>query len=76
MNLEDLNKGIWDLLERYKTVNVDLTKYGFKQYFTVLQHTQNLNKNKYFCIEYNVYEGCSKNNCIKPILKKSFLVLQ
>ena len=70
MDLNDLNKGIWELLDKYKGKNVDLTKYGYKQYFTVLQHTQNLNKNKYFCIEYNVHEGCSKNNCIEHILKK------
>ena len=59
MDLVDLNKGIWEVLDRYKTEKVDLTKYGYKEYFPVLQHTQNLNKNKYFCIEYNLYEGCS-----------------
>ena len=72
MDLKNLNKGIWDLLDRYKTDKVGLTKYGYKEYFPVLQHTENLNKNKYFCIEYNLYEGCSKNNCIKPSLKKEF----
>ena len=72
MDLKNLNKGIWDLLDKYKTDRVDLTKYGYKEYFPVLQHTENLNKNKYFCIEYNLYEGCSKNNCIKPSLKKEF----
>ena len=51
MDLVDLNKGIWEVLDRYKTEKVDLTKYGYKEYFPVLQHTQNLNKNKYFCIE-------------------------
>ena len=40
MDLEDLNKGIWELLDGYKGKNVDLTKYGYKQYFTVLQHTK------------------------------------
>ena len=44
MDLKDLNKGIWDLLDRYKTEKVDLTKYGYKQYFSVLQHTQIQNK--------------------------------
>ena len=72
MDLKNLNKGIWDLLDRYKTDKVDLTKYGYKEYFPVLQHTESLNKNKYFCIEYNLYEGCSKNNYIKPSLKKEF----
>ena len=72
MDLKNLNKGIWDLLDRYKTDKVDLTKYGYKEYFPVLQHTEKLDKNKYICIEYNLYEGCSKNNCIKPSLKKEF----
>ena len=49
-----------------------ITKNGYKEYFPVWQHTENLNKNKYFCIEYNLYEGCSKNNCIKPSLKNEF----
>ena len=72
MDLEDLNKGILGLLDRYKTENVDLTKYGYKKYFPVLQHTENLNKNKYFYIEYNFYDGCIKNNCIKPSKKGVF----
>ena len=33
MDLEDLNKGILDLSDRYKTEKVDLTKYGYKKYF-------------------------------------------
>ena len=72
MNLTDLNNGIWGLLEKYKNEIVDLTRYGYKQYFPFFQHTQNLIKNKNFCIEYELYEGCSKNNCIKPTRKNEY----
>ena len=48
MDLKNLKKGIWDLLDRYKTDRVDLTKYGYKEYFPALQHIENINKNKYF----------------------------
>ena len=36
MDLEDLNKGILDLLDRYKTEKVDQTKYRYKEYFPFL----------------------------------------
>ena len=67
--MEILNKGIWDILDHNKSNILDLTKYGYKQYFTVMQHIQNFTHNKYFCIEYNLYEGCSKSNCIKSSQK-------
>ena len=38
MDLDDLNKGIWDLILNYKNDQFDLSRYGFKEYFTVLQH--------------------------------------
>ena len=72
MDLENLNEGIWDLLERNKTNILDLTKYRFKQYYTVMQHIQNLSNISYFCIEYNKYDGYSKTNCIKPKIKREY----
>ena len=70
MDLDDLNGGIWKILEIYKTNSCDLTKYGFKQYYTIMQHVENFVGNQYFCIEYTVIEGCSKSNCVKNIIKK------
>ena len=55
LDLENLNNGIWDILENNKTIILDLTKYGYKQYFTVMPHIQNFSHNKYFCIEYKVW---------------------
>ena len=70
--MENLNNGIWDILEHNKTIILDLTKYGYKQYFTVMQHIQNFSHNKYFCIEYKLYEGCKKSNCIKTAEKTEY----
>ena len=38
-----------------------------------MQHIQNFSHNKYFCIEYKVYEGCKKSNCIKTAEKTEYL---
>jgi len=40
MELPDLNRGIWDLILKYKNSEFDLCKYGFKEYYTVLQHLE------------------------------------
>ena len=36
MDLDELNKGVWDLILNYKNKEFDLSKYCFKEYFTVL----------------------------------------
>ena len=41
MDINDLNKGIWLILNKYKFEQFDLTLYGFKQYYTVMQHIEN-----------------------------------
>ena len=38
MNLSDLNKGIWSILKKFKSNNFDLTKNGYKPFYTVMQH--------------------------------------
>jgi len=40
MELSDLNRGIWVLILKYKNSEFDLSKYGFKEYYTVLQHLE------------------------------------
>ena len=72
MELVNLNKGIWNILSKYKNNNFDLTKYGFKEYYTVLQHLEIMKNNKFFCIEYEVFKGCSTPNCTLPKKIKEF----
>ena len=63
MDITELNKGIWNLILKYKNLEFALSKYGFKQYYTVLQHLENMKSNKYFCFKYDMLKGCSTPNC-------------
>ena len=72
MDLDELNKGVWDLILNYKNKEFDLSKYCFKGYFTVLQHLELMKNNKYFCIEYEMNRGCSTKNCTPPENIKEF----
>ncbi len=51
MNLSDLNKGIWSILKKFKSNNFDLTKNGYKAFYTVMQHIENFRNKEYFCIK-------------------------
>ena len=72
MDLTQLNNGIWNLILQYKNNEFDLSKYGFKQYYTVLQHLENMKNNKYFCIEYEMLRGCNTPNCLPPESVKEY----
>ena len=72
MDLSELNRGIWDLIIKYKNKDFDLCKYGLKEYYTVLQHLELMKNNKNFCIEYEIYRGCSTPNCTPPETMKEF----
>ena len=65
MNLSDLNKGIWSILKKFKSNIFDLTKNGYKAFYTVMQHIENFRNKEYFCIKYNLIEGCSNINVLK-----------
>ena len=38
MEIGELNNGIWDLILNYKNNDFVISRYGFKEYFTELQH--------------------------------------
>ena len=63
IDLDELNNGILDLILNYKNKEFDLSKYCFKEYFTLLQHLELMKNNKYFCIENEMYWGCRIKNC-------------
>ena len=65
MNIDELNIGIWAILGKYKTKNLDLTSMGYKEYYTIMQHIENFKNNDNFCISYTKYEGCANPNCVK-----------
>ena len=50
MDLSELNKGIWNLLIKFKSTKFDLTNIGFKQFYTVMQHILNFGGQELFCI--------------------------
>ena len=72
MDLNTLNKRIWELLSKYKNIDLDLTKYGYKEYYTILQYLEFMKSNKFFCIEYEIFQGCSTPNCNKKKKKIEF----
>ena len=69
MNLSELNNGIWPIISKFKNNKLDLTKIGYKAFYTVMQHIENFRNKDYFCIKYNLIEGCSNINCTKTDIK-------
>ena len=59
--VKELENGIWDILKKFKSKELDLTIVGFKD----LQHIENLKNIDSFCITYQKTEGCSNPDCIK-----------
>lgn len=58
---------------KFKFKELDLTIVGFKDYYTVMQHIENLKNIDSFCISYLKTEGCSNPDCIKlKNLEESF----
>lgn len=62
MNLEELNKGIWDILIKKRSSILDLTNLGFKQFYTIMQYINNFKNIDKFCIQYTLIEGCNNVN--------------
>ena len=71
MNLSELNKGIWPILCKFKNKKFNLTKVGYKTFYTVMQHIEMFKNKNYFCIKYNLIEGCSNINCTKTENKRT-----
>ena len=63
--VKELENGIWDILKKFKSKELDLTIVGFKDYYTVMQHIENLKNIDSFCITYQKTEGCSNPDSIK-----------
>ena len=57
MNKNQLNDGIWKILSEQKTLELDLTSFGYRQYYTIMQHIENLRNIEYFCNHYTKFEG-------------------
>ena len=57
MNSEELNNGIWRILNIYKNSKFDLSKKGFKKFYTIIQHIENFRNLEMFCINYTLIEG-------------------
>ena len=72
MNSEELNNGIWRILNIYKNSKFDLSKKGFKKFYTIIQHIENFRNLEKFCINYTLIEGCSNPNCTKTSNKSEF----
>ena len=72
LDLIGLNDGIWNLIEKFKTSNFDLSKVGFKEYYTILKHLENMKNNKYFCIKYKIMKGCSTPKCVETSTNYEF----
>ena len=72
MNLPELNKGIWPILCKFKNKKFDLTKVGYKVFYTVIQHIENFKNKNYFYIKYNLIEGCSNINCTKTEIREQY----
>ena len=60
-NKKKLKEGIWTILEKTKINSCDLTtdKNNYKAFNTILQVINLLKNIDIFCVQYNVYEGCS-----------------
>ena len=48
MTLPELNSGIWNLLNRQQFKNFNLKEYGYKQFFSIMQHIENFKKPRIF----------------------------
>ena len=60
-NNNTLNNGIWELIESYKTVEIDLTTASnyYKEYNNILQTINVFENIDAFCISYKLLEGCN-----------------
>ena len=69
-----LNKGIWVLLERYKSENFNLCteKTYYKKFNSFLQCINLLKDNSNFCVRYKVTEGCSI--CTQPVTLEKYYI--
>ena len=56
IGINDLNDGIWNVLNKYKSNELNLTFYDYKDYYTIMQLLDIFKNINYFCIQYN--EGC------------------
>ena len=65
MKLPELNSGIWYLLSKHHFKNFNLKKYGYKQFFSIMQHIENFKNQEFLSIKYSLIEGCSNLNCKK-----------
>ena len=67
------DKGIWKLLDKYKMPECDLINNNmmYKQFKTINQVLNLLKNKRLFCIQYNLYEGCTI--CTTPKLNDKFL---
>ena len=72
MTLPELNSGIWNLLNKQQFKNFNLKEYGYKQFFSIMQHIENFKNQEFFCIKYSLIEGCSNLNCTKTLIKEEY----
>ena len=69
-----LDKGIWELLAKYKSKNFDLCNdlTYYKKFNSFLQCINLLKNNSNFCIRYKVNEGCSI--CTPPVISEQYYI--
>ena len=48
MDLAELNKGIWHLIDKYTDIYSDVNLTGYKEYYTIMQNIENLKKMNFF----------------------------
>ena len=48
MTLPELNRGIWNLLNKQQFKNFNLKEYGYKQFFSIMQHIENFKNQEFF----------------------------
>ena len=72
MTLPELNSSIWNLLNKQQFKNFNLKEYGYKQFFSIMQHIENFKNQEFFCIKYSLIEGCSNLNCTKTLIKEEY----
>ena len=68
-----VNSKIWEFIDRYKN-NYDFLSINYKDFNTIIQLFEILNRNEFFCFKYYSLEGCSictpstnKVNFLNPI---------
>ena len=79
LDKKDLNKGVWNLIDKLNKDPLNLKEEGYKNVYAISQLFSQLNNNKIFCFEREREEKCFKcnynnvyNDYLGPIIQINF----